>query len=167
MPQHPSQYQADCDRLLKNLSQSEVSTLLAAIENDTPKNHKSLFARAERLWNRPLQGHDGEGARTSLPKDLERLAVALQWKAWDQRHPGTPPWDHSRLDHDIAVKLSVLRIYTVRDSKVSEREAIEKSSREIVSCKEALRGVERFGHERDVRGIILRVQGLVLYLEDT
>lgn len=166
MSQRPSKDQADYDRLLRNLSQSEVSTLLAAIDTDTPNNHRSLFARAERLWNRPLQGHDGEGARTSLPKDLERLAIALQWKAWDHRHPGTPPWDHSRLDHDIAVKLSVLRIYTVRDLKPSEKEAVEKYLREIVNCTEALRGTARFVQEKAVRGIILRVQGLVLYLED-
>ena len=166
MSQRQPKDQADCERLLRNLSQSEVSTLLAAIDTDTPKNHRSLFARAERLWNRPLEGHAGEGARTSLPKDLDRLAVALQWKAWDHRHPGTPPWDHTRLDNNIAVKLSVLRIYTVRDLKVTEHEAVEKCLREVVRCTEALRGAERFVQERDVRGIILRVQGLVLYLED-
>jgi hypothetical protein len=166
MPQRPSKDQADCERLLRNLSQSEVSTLLAAIDTDTPKNHGSLFARAERLWNRPLEGHAGEGAKTSLPKDLDRLAVALQWKAWDYRHPGNPPWDHSRLDHDIAVKLSVLRIYTVRDLKITEREAVEKYLSEIVRCTEVLRGAERFGQEKEVTGVILRVQGLVLRLED-
>jgi len=166
MPHQPSKDQADCERLLRNLSQSEVSTLLAALDTDTPKNHRSLFARAERLWNRPLEGHPGEGARTSLPKDLDRLAVALQWKAWDLRHPGTPPWDHTRLDYDIAVKLSVLRIYTVRDLKITEREAMEKYLREIVRCTEALRGAESFGQEKVVRGVILRVQGLVLFMED-
>lgn len=70
------------------------------------------------------------------------------------------------MDHDIAVKLSVLRVYTVRDLKLSERVAVENYLREIVNCTEALRGAARFVQEKAVRGIILRVQGLVLYLED-
>lgn len=157
----PTKDQAQCDQLLKNLSQAEVTTLLAALSFQSTAPDTSLFARAEYLWQRPIKDRvPSNRKRTTLPLDIQRLALNLEKRCKDHRRGYKT---HSVTDRRVEDDLTVLRIYTVSDLKVTERDAVKRSLERLIASKDALKSSAKHA---GVEGIIHRLKGMVIELEE-
>ena len=162
MSQRPLRDPSQSERLLKNLSQTEIEVLLAAIDNASPDEYSSLFRRAEEASRRMRRSPSGFCVRWTLSYDLRSLAKALQRKATNVERGLSDTGDDRYIDDDIAV----VKEYINDDLKPSDREMVLEQLEAITAAQESLKNFKVVAQQEAIDEVISHIKGLALYLEE-